>query len=365
MDVNLKDPVPGITDFPSINLSREDLDAELNIGLEQLLYDGGRTEAVVMSAEMEEENYRMKLEEARDDVAYNVALAFYSALKAKEKLKLSEENIKGAEENLKLAQALFNEGLVPEVDAVTAEVALAKAKTLSNQARNEYDKATGNLNMAMGCNITDSLELKGDVTYIPFEIDEEKAIEKALSSRTELNRLDLFLEGKEAGLNIAEMAFSPTISANAGYIIRDSDSMGKRDFYVGLGVNFPVFNIAEYRAKSERALATLEEGKKQRQLLEQQITLEVHNALLDLKSSQQNIEITQEEVELAELSLKISRGRYEQGLGTILELTQSQLNLMKAQADYTDSVYNYKIALLTVENAMGSKIEDLEKGEGE
>ena len=353
---------PGFSNFPStISLERKDFDASFKFGIEQLIYDGGRTEAKIFAAEIEKENKRLEVLTAVEDVKYSVQLAFYAAIKAKKQFALSLENVTATEENLKLSEALFKEGIVPEVDAVTAEVALTKAKMLSGQAENEYKKSIGNLNLLMGCDIKQSTELKGNTDFSIINIDENLAVEKALEERPEINQLNLLLAYKERGLNIGEMAFSPTISANAGYIVRDEDSLGRKNFYVGLGVDFPVFNIAEYSAKKEMGEATLEESKKQKELLKQKIILEVHNALLDLNSAGEALILTEQEVSLAELNLKIAKSRYEQGLGIILELTAAQLSLHKAQADYVDSIYNYKIALVALEHTLGCEIDDTDR----
>lgn len=356
-NVTLAEPLPGVSEFPSMSLEREDWDAELFLEIEQLIYDGGRTGIDITRAKLEQENYKIKLTLAKEEIKYKSQLAFYSTLKAREKLKLSEENVKNGEEHIKLAEALFQEGLVPEVDAITAAVALSRAQMLCNQAKNEYDKSTGNLNLIMGRDINNPVNLTGNITYEPLELNEELISEKALLERIEVKQLDL--ASSEEQFNVAQASFAPTISAHAGYILRDEDSMGRKNFYVGLGINFPVFNIPEYKAKVEKAEALIEQGKAQKELLKNQIKLEVHNALLDLESIQENAELAGKEVELAMLSVEIAEGKYKEGVGTILELTNSQLNLLKAQTDYLDSVYNHKMAIATLEYVTGCDMEEL------
>ncbi|HPZ08927.1 MAG TPA: TolC family protein [Candidatus Eremiobacteraeota bacterium] len=357
-NVSLRHPVDSISNFPQIYLGREGLEGEFGVGIEQIIYDGGRIDAQILVAKTEEENARLNLIFIEENVIYNVKIAFYSALKAKEKVTLSAENLKSGEENLKLSLSLFKLGIVPEVDAISAEVALARAKMLSNQARNEYEKARGNLNMLIGKEIREEIEIDEKVIYIPIKINEELALNKALENRIEMKQLKVSME--QGQINITELSFSPTISANAGYILRNYDSMGRKNFYFEVGVNFPVFNILAYKAKSERAEATQDESEKQKRLLEEKIKLETVNALLDLNSAQENTEVANQEVDLAKLALKISEEKYRQGVGNILELTTAQLSLIKAQTDYLDSIYNYKIAIATIEHVSGTKIEEIQ-----
>jgi outer membrane protein TolC len=275
-------------------------------------------------------------------------------------MSLAQENVKAVEEHLKLSKKLFELGIVPEVDAVTAEVGLAKATMLLNQSKNEYEKSLGNLKLAMGIDINQTIDIEENNDYIPVKIDENNAMNKALENRAE-NKMLNSSRNLQNNINGTETAFAPTISAHTGYIVRNDDSMGRKNFYVELGISFPIFNIPGYKAKEERIKAVMEQIEKQKELLTQKIKLDVKNSLIDLKSAGENVSVSIQEIEVASRGLKISDGKYKAGVGTIMELMEAQLNLMKAKTDYLDSLYNYKIAIATVEHMVGVNIKDIEK----
>jgi outer membrane protein TolC len=355
MDFSLSPPSPSLTDDKQIYLNSDNFDTSMTLEVSQIVYDGGDRHIKLIAANLEKENAEINIEAVKEDVSYKVKLAFYSALKTKDQFLLSGENVKTGENHFKLAKALFDSGLVPQVDTVTAEVALTKAKMLFSQAKNEYDKSLNNLNTAMGRELEESIEIYGNNSYVPLSIDEKLIEEKAINSSFGMRQINLALSQQEDSISNIEGLIKPTINANAGYVVRNNNSIGKKGFYFEVGLNLPIFNVAD-RAEMEKFQAKTEEVKKQKELLERTIKLEVKNSLLDLKSAESYIEIAEKEVELSLLQLQIAEGKYKQGAGTIMEVTNSQLNLMKSKTDYINAIYNYKIALATVEHVANIKV---------
>lgn len=360
MDFSLSPPNPNLTDGKQIYLNSDNFDASMAVEVSQIVYDGGDRHIKLIAAQLEKENAEINMESVKEDVSYKVKVAFYSALKSKDQFRLSGENVKTGEEHLKLAKALFDAGFVPQVDTVTAEVALTKASMLFSQAQNEYNKSINNLNTAMGRELEETIDIYGDSSYVPLHIDEKSVMERAVTGRCEIRQINLALSNQQDSVSNIEALIKPTINANAGYIVRNNNSIGRKGFYFEVGLNLPIFNVAD-RAELEKIQAKTAEAEKQKELLISAVKLEVKNALLDLNSAESCIEIAEKEVDLALLQLQISEGKYKQGAGTIMEVTNSQLNLMKSKTDYINAIYNYKIALATVEHVANIKIEDVQQ----
>ncbi len=356
----LSKPLPFGTDINQIALDSDNFDAVLAVEMNQIIYDGGAVNIKLITARLEEENEKIKLQSVKENLSYKVKLAFYSALKAKDQLLLSEENIRASKDHLKLTEALFESGFVPQVDKVSAEIALTKAEMLSSQAQNEYDKSLNNLNSAMGRGMEEAIEIYSDNSFTPVNTDEKILLKKAITGRFEIRQLNLALSQQKDSISAIEALIKPTINVITGYAVRNDNSMGRKGFYIELGLSMPIFNVRD-RAEMDKVNASTEQVKKQKELVETNIELEVKNALLDLKSAESCIEIAEKEVDLSLLQLQISEGKYKQGAGAIMEVTASQLNLTKSKTDYINAIYNYKIALATVEHVANIKIEDVQQ----
>ena len=82
--------------------------------------------------------------------------------------------------------------------------------------------------------------------------------------------------------------------------------------------------------------------------IEQALTQQVTNAYLDTLTFAQQITLAEEQVRTAQEALQLSKQRYKLGLGTVVEVTQSEVALTAAQTRLAETQYDYKIAEVTL-----------------
>jgi outer membrane protein len=87
--------------------------------------------------------------------------------------------------------------------------------------------------------------------------------------------------------------------------------------------------------------------------VEQALTQQVTNAYLDTTTFAQQIKLGEELVKTAEEALQLAKQRYKLGLGTVVEVTQSEVGLTAAQTKLAEAQYDYKIAEVTLAYAAG------------
>jgi len=87
--------------------------------------------------------------------------------------------------------------------------------------------------------------------------------------------------------------------------------------------------------------------------IEQALTQQVTNVYLDTLTLSQQITLAQEQVRTAQEALQLARQRYKLGLGSIVELTQSEVALRASQTRLAEAQYDYKIAEVTLAYAAG------------
>jgi len=80
---------------------------------------------------------------------------------------------------------------------------------------------------------------------------------------------------------------------------------------------------------------------------------ELQEAILNHRTAAQAIVAAERGVEAAEEDLRLSRERYQQGLGTILELTEAQVNLTRARYTLVDAKTSLKISEAALAKARG------------
>ena len=87
--------------------------------------------------------------------------------------------------------------------------------------------------------------------------------------------------------------------------------------------------------------------------LEDNISLEVKTALLDLETAEKNIPTTRKAVEQGEENLRVSEERYKAQVTTITEVLDAQTRLTQARVNYFRALYDYHLAKARLFKAMG------------
>ena len=87
--------------------------------------------------------------------------------------------------------------------------------------------------------------------------------------------------------------------------------------------------------------------------VEQALTQQVTTAYLDTVTFAQQIKLAEEQVKTAQEALQLAKQRYKLGLGSVVEVTQSEVAVTAAQTRLADAQYDYKIAEVTLAYATG------------
>jgi outer membrane protein len=87
--------------------------------------------------------------------------------------------------------------------------------------------------------------------------------------------------------------------------------------------------------------------------VEQALTQQVTNSYLDTVTFAQQIKLGEEQVKTAREALQLAKQRYKLGLGTVVEVTQSEVAVMAAQTQLAEARYDYKVAEVTLAYAAG------------
>ena len=93
----------------------------------------------------------------------------------------------------------------------------------------------------------------------------------------------------------------------------------------------------------------------QEEQTKQAIALEVETSYLRITASLGTIRANDAAVAAAKENLDLANGRYQVGVGTIIESTDAQTTYTDAQTRYIGSVYDYKVAEALLVRAIGER----------
>jgi outer membrane protein len=137
-----------------------------------------------------------------------------------------------------------------------------------------------------------------------------------------------------------ESAYAPTLGFNTGVTDAGQQLDGLTwNWSAALTLNVPVFLGGETKAQIREAKANLAALNAQADIERQQVRLEVEQARLGVRAASESVGAAEEALVNAREQLRLAEGRYETGVGSIIELTDAQVaytsaGQQKVQAEY-------------------------------
>lgn len=322
----------------------------------QFLFDFGKTPALVKQYAKAVDEKKLALTAAEIDVIYNVKAAYLNALKAKQQLEIAKETKESAKLHLRLAMGFYEVGKVAKLDVSKAEVEVANAELALVTAENDYRLAQTSLINTMGLDVSQqqSLELV-DTQYQKEATPVETLLEEAVNNRPDYKAYKVKQEEYKAAVLEARLGHVPTVSMFVtGYSTGNGFPLTETGT-AGVGVEMPLFNGFQTEANLRRVQSGVKGLQAEQKKALQDLQLEVTNYYLLIQSEQEKIVAAEKLVKQAEESLKLATGRYENGLGTMLDVTDAQVSYTDARVSLAQVIYDYQIDCARLYKALGRK----------
>jgi len=324
--------------------------------LKQTIYDFGRTAGAVDAARNNREAAHKALAVTQQDLALRVRSAFYLLLAAEKQVIAVSETVRARDQVYRQAQEFFNQGIRAKVDMARAEANLFAARTALIRAENNREIARVELANAMG------LAYLGERTLLEPSTPEQQLPERSLvqqeafRNRLELQQLSALKMSAAANLKSARGSYLPLLTgtASAGYADRDFPPSGNV-WGVGLNLSIPLFSGFSSIEQVREANANINTIEARQNSLRLQITKEAESAWLGANEAAARMVSTQKEVAAANESKALAEGRYQEGVGSIIEVTDAQSQALDAQTANIQARYDYYTALARLDRAIGKQ----------
>jgi outer membrane protein len=119
-------------------------------------------------------------------------------------------------------------------------------------------------------------------------------------------------------------------------------------------MNIPIFNGFLYSSQAKEASIRAEAASEQSRDLRDRIVRDIRTSWLAANTAYQRLAVTQELLNQASLALRLAQTRYQMGLSSIVELSQAQYAQTDAAIGNTNSQYQYRLALATLNYQIGT-----------
>jgi outer membrane protein len=314
----------------------------------QLITDFGHTTNLVASANLSAKAEEQSAIATKEQILLAVDQAFYSALQARDVLAVATQTVNARQTVADQIQALFNSKLKSQLDLSFANVNLAQSKLLLLDAQNNENASLAALSMVLGYPKIQSFQLVEETSapvLPPGNVDD--LISQAFTARPEILSLSFQYESSQKFQRAQRDSLLPSIRAVGAVGDTPVRNPLISNWYgaVGVNVEVPVFNGFLYTARAREAALREEATEERLAELRNSIARDVRTSWLNANTAYQRMDVTRQLLDQATLALDLAQTRYNLGLGSIVELSQAQLQQTQAQISSAQAGYDYSLAL--------------------
>ena len=321
--------------------------AAVGTTLNQLITDFGHTTNLVASARLSAKAEDQNAIATKEQVLVAVAQAFYSALQTQAILKVAQQTVDSRQLVVDQIGALARSKLKSDLDLSFANVNLAQAQLLLLDAQNNHQAAIATLSAILGYTTLQNYQLADDTQPLsPPAQDVNQLISLAFNQRPELLSLQYQSQSDEKLRRAQRDELFPTVSAlgTVGDTPVRNDHLSPWYGAVGVNVAIPVFNGFLFTAREREAALRKEATDERLRDLRNRIARDVRTTWLEATTAFQRVSVSQALLNQANQALDLATTRYKLGLGSIVELSQAQLQQTQAEISNAEAGYGYRLA---------------------
>ena len=375
MDVltSFQEVSPGtyIPAYQSANLPQWSVSAGLDFSLtlNLAMYNG------ILGTRIDYRQGRISYEQAQRRVVRDVRKSFYNLLLMQENRALMQENIDAAQRRYEQAQINYENGMVPELQVLSARVAWENMKPQLKQLDLGYQQALQGFKMSLGVDMNREIELEGSIEAEAVTVDAEKLIEEYLTDRLDVRSMLGTIEALENQLQATKLqVYTPQLilgfNMDPGLVgdpwadpwFGDGAEWNQRSGMFRLTLAMSLDGLLPF-SQTQIGMRELEDNiQKTRLGLLQTIRgakMEIDSTVRQLEKSRDTIDTLLLNVERARRAYEMAEEAYNAGSQELLEVQNAEIELKSAQLEVLKERYNYLSALIDLEYQLNTEIEKL------
>lgn len=334
----------------------------LGVTLTQPLYLAGKIGGALKVARYYASYAKYGLKQMRHDIVYEIKEAFFMARLAEDAVKVYEDAVAAAELNFGNVRRLFDQGMASEFDLLRAEVELANLRPQMIRAENDSEIAMINLKNRLGLPATEELSLsyEFDPTHLQEKPDLRSGLTHARESHPAILQQEYAVKSYDKAIGITRADRLPQLVlqssfdyiSNTNELSPPSDSWSK-SWSASLVLSIPIFEGRAVSGRVMQAKADYNQARYTARQVEENVLLAVRAAYASWQQAVESLRSQEKTIAQAEEGLRIANLRYENGVGTQLEVLNAQTANTRARVNYINAVYDYELAVAGFLRAAG------------
>jgi outer membrane protein TolC len=320
-----------------------------------LVTDFGKRLGLYRAAQISVDIAQLQTDRAYQTVASDVAVAYYSVLRAMALRRAAWDAVRRSEDQRDVAQKLAKGGVLEREQVLRAEVQLAESQRLLDIAEEGVGIASAALNLAIGLKpgeLVGVVEPPGIPVYQPALAD---CLQTAINRRREFQVARRAIEVAQEGNRVANASFAPRIAMEGTLLdLQQSAPRDHLDVAVGfIRMDWQMFEGGRRVAAHRIADSKLREAMAQCESIADTIAFQVNENYRKLVTARLGIDRARPAVDQARENYRLVRARAAEGDATPSEITDAEAALTRAEQNYLNSNYDFLSAIVRLEFVIG------------
>ncbi|MFO7848668.1 MAG: TolC family protein, partial [Spirochaetia bacterium] len=313
--------------------------------------------------------------QAEAELEKDVRKSFYNLLLMQEERKLQVERIETARERYEQAQINYENGLVPELTVLNAEVAYENQKPALEAMDLRYRQALQGFKMNLGIDLRREISLEGSIEAEPVQLDAEELVNRYIGRRYDVRSMIANIKTMEDQYTANKLrAVTPTVSLGLNFdpsfqgdpwsdpwFSDIPEDWNQRSGMFRFTISMSLDGLLPF-SETQVGLRELEDNIRKTRIGMQQALrgaeMEIWNTVDQIEKSRDTLETLQLNVRRAEKAYEMAEEAYNVGSEELLEVKDAQDELQKAQFEVLKEKYNYVSALLDLEHAINASVDE-------
>ena len=328
----------------------------------QLIFDGSYfigLQAAKTFTQLTAKDYTL----SKIDIIENVTKAYYTVLVSTERLELVRNNYNRLDSLLRETKLLFENGFAEKIDVNRSQVQFNNIEVELSNSERLLLLSYSLLKFQMSMPLDESLILLDDIEAIEFSYEDYLGSDFQLSDRVEISRVQVAQELAAIDVRYIKVQYLPklefysTLGASSGTTIFN-DMFRFNDNWFGFGVyglrvSMPIFDGFRKSNQIQQRRIKIDQVNNRYRRLEKSIDYEIQETEFSLKTSIDRMEAQKENMGLAREVFDVAKMKYQQGIGSNLEVIDADASYKEAQTNYFNALFDALISKVDFEKAIG------------
>jgi outer membrane protein TolC len=335
--------------------------ASAGVNVSQLLFDGSYLVGLQASRTYAELS-RKQTKQTRTESAIAVSKAYYGALVSDARMELIEANVERVKKLLDETRVLYENGFVEKIDVDRIELTYNNLLVEKDKVSRFKAISYALLKFQMGYPAREAIVLSDKL--------EESTVNNITlpdsvnySNRPEYEVLNVSRQLQELDVKRYKSTYLPSLvafgtfsynNARSDFDIFDNGLKWFPTAIIGARINIPIWDGLQKSARVSQAKLGLKKVDNALDLMKNSFSIELESARANYQNNFSSLVLTRKNRELATEISRVSKIKYDNGVGSGLELVNAESDLREADANYFNALYETIISRIDLDKASGN-----------